>query len=274
MAIRVFISCDMEGISGVVHWDETSSKNGGEYERARRFMTADANAAALGAFDGGAAEVVINDSHGGMRNILVEDLDERVRLISGSAKYLSMMQGIQGNDVAIFIGYHSRAHSRGVMNHTYTGSLLEYRINGQLYGECGMNAALAAHFGIPVIFVSGDTEATAEASALLPGVRTVAVKETVGQLSANLLHPARARAMVRQGVAEAVRAAAAQLPPLLEVVKPVTLELRFARSVQADSAEVLPGAKRIDGNGVSWQGEDYLQCYRAFRSMIALASWA
>jgi len=263
----------MEGISGIVDWKETSSRDGGgAYERARRLMSADANAAALGAFEGGASEVVINDSHGGNRNILVEELDERVRLISGSPKYLSMMEGVPGHDVAMFVGYHSRAHSLGVMNHTYTGSVEEYRINGQLYGEFGMNAAIAGHYGVPVILVTGDQQVAAEAKALVPSVRTVVVKDAVTQLAANLIHPARARGMIRAGAAEAVKAALAGKPQPFVVPGPVRLELRLARSILADAAVVVPGAERVSDVVVAWEGSDYLQCYRAFRAMISMAS--
>lgn len=263
----------MEGISGLIDWKETDSQAGQQYERARHLMALDANAAAIGAFDGGADEVVVNDSHGGMRNILAEDLDERVRLISGSAKPLSMMQGIKDQDVAMFVGYHSRAHSRGVMNHTYTGSLLEYRINGALYGECGMNALLAGHFGVPVILVTGDNEVAAEAAETIPGVRTITVKDAVGQISANLMHPLRARTLIRDAACTAVRLATSNRPAPLAVTGPVLLELRFARSQQADLAAVMPGAHRTGANAVSWEGSDYLECYRAFRAMLALASW-
>lgn len=264
----------MEGISGVTHWDETSRKQGGgDYERARKLMTADADAAALGAYDAGASEVVINDSHGGMRNIIVEELDDRVKLISGSPKFLSMMEGVEGADVAMLVGYHSRAQSLGIMNHTYTGFVSEYRINGATYGECGMNAALAGHFGVPVILLTGDSMAAKEAEDLLPGVRTVAVKDPASQLAAKLIHPQRARAMIREAAATAVREAAAARPKPLEVSRPVLLQLIMARSVQADAASVLPGAKRLSPVTVAWEGRDYLECYRAFRSMVALAQW-
>lgn len=274
VSIKVFISCDMEGISGIVHWDETSRKQGGsDYERARKLMSLDVNAAALGALDAGAEEVVVNDSHGGMRNILVEELDERVRLIAGSPKFLSMMQGVEGADMAMLVGYHSRAHTLGIMNHTYSGFVTDYRINGATYGECGMNAALAGHFGVPVVLVTGDGAAAREADELLPGVRTVAVKDAVSQTAAKLVHPVRARAMIRDAAAAAVRQAKAGRPKPFIIPGPVRLELTMARSVQADGAEVLPGAKRLSPVTVAWEGRDYLDCYRAFRAMIALAQW-
>lgn len=270
--MKVFISSDMEGASGLVHWDETGAKSGGQdYERARRLMTLDTNAAAVGAFEGGASEVLINDSHGSMRNILLEELDERVRLISGSPKSWSMMEGVKGHDVAIFVGYHSRALSLGVMNHTYTGSVLEYRINGQLLGETGMNAGVAGCFGVPVIMVTGDREVTEEASALLGGVVTVAVKEARSQLAACAMHPQRSRALIREAACRAVSGTIAARPAPLVFAPPVRLELGFARSVHADATSVMPGSERLAPNRVGWTGRDYLECYRAFRAMIALA---
>ena len=248
---------------------------GADYERARHLMAADVNAAIMGAFDAGASEVLVTDAHGSSRNIMVEELDVRARLISGSTTPLSMMEGVAGADIAMFVGYHSRAHSRGVMNHTYTGSLLEYRINGRALGEFGMNALLAAHYGVPAVMVTGDSEATAEARSMVPGIVTVTVKEPVGQLAANLIHPVRARELIRAGALAATSAALrGQSQPALGLEGPVDLELRFARSVQADAAAVLPGAERTAANAVSWRGRDYLDCFRAFRAMIALATWS
>ena len=155
--MKVFISVDMEGITGVVNWDHTAYGKD-SYERFRRLMTKEADAAAKGAFDAGATEVIINDSHGGMRNIIIEDLDPRVKLITGSSKPLSMMEGIGPDfDAAMFIGYHSRASTTGVLNHTYTGRVANFWVSGKCLGETGMNALIAGHYGVPVVFVSGDS---------------------------------------------------------------------------------------------------------------------
>jgi D-amino peptidase len=184
---RVYVSVDLEGISGVNGDDQTSAGQP-EYGRARKLMAEDANAAIRGAFDGGATEVVVNDSHGGQRNLLPEDLDPRARLISHSFKRYGMMEGLDDSfDAIIFVGYHAKADSpRGLFAHTGSGVIRDLQINGRSVGEGGMNAALAMWYGVPVVAVSGDDVAVAQVKESVPGVKTVAVKRAINMRAAEL----------------------------------------------------------------------------------------
>ena len=186
--LKVFISADMEGIAGVVNSDQTSS-SGNDYNLARRWMTEEVNAAIRGALEAGATEIVVNDSHGSMRNIIVSELSPAARLITGSPKPLSMMQGIDDSfDAVIFIGYHAHAGTKdGVLDHTYSGSrIASIRVNGMELGETGLNALIAGWYGVPVVLVAGDSTVCSQAQEKLGKELEVApVKEAVGRYSAN-----------------------------------------------------------------------------------------
>jgi D-amino peptidase len=269
--VRIYISCDMEGISGLVHWDETGKEGQSDYERFRRLMTQEVNAAALGAFDGGATGVTVNDSHGGMRNIIIEDLDPRVRLVSGSPKAFGMMQGVDGGfDAAFFVGYHSRACSLGVLNHTYSGYVVAYRVNGVVGGETAMNAFLAGEFDVPVVLVTGDDKVCDEVTELLGPVQTVAVKRAAGRYAADCLHPAEARRMIREAAQRAVAAGVAAVRPL-QATRPVRVELAFHVSAMADAAMLMPGVERVNDTTVALEAPDYAVAFRGARAMISLA---
>ncbi len=296
--MKIYISCDMEGISGVVNWAETGFDGANDYERFRRVMTAEVNAAALGAFEGGATEVVINDSHGSMRNIVIEELDPRVQLVRGSPKLWSMMQGLDGSfDGAFFVGYHSQASSVGVLNHTYTGTVVRYKVNGAPGGETAMNALIAGEYDVPVLLVTGDDQVCAEARALLGPVSTVEVKKAAGRYAAQCLHPAKARELIQAAAERAVRekitaslaawvqggsagvvdtpgvvgmAGVAGVKPL-KAARPTLVELTFQVSAMADGAALMPGVERVDNLTVGYTAPDYLTAYRAVRAMINLA---
>ena len=266
--MRVFISVDMEGISGVVNWDHTEYGKDG-YERFRKLMTKEANAAALGAYDAGADEVIINDSHGRMRNVIIEDLDPRIKLITGSSKPLSMMEGIGPEfDAVFFFFFYSRDSSLGVLNHTYTGQVATYAVDGKVLGELGMTSLVAGFYGVPVVFVSGDSEVTKEAVDLLGNVETVAVKEPHSQFSAMCLHPDKAHELIREKAAKALQNMSQYKP--LKPASPCTVELQFHTSGQADGASIMPGAVRVDAVTVRFTGKDYLEAYRGARTMMSL----
>jgi D-amino peptidase len=209
--MRVYISVDMEGIAGVAHEDQTDPiepRHAGEYNRFRRLMTNEANAAVLGALDAGAAAVLVNDSHWLMRNLLAEELHPAAELLSGGPKRLSMVEGVDGGfDAALFIGYHARAGTRhATIDHTYTSRVYEARLNGQPVGELGLNAAMAGLHGVPVALVSGDQALADEARALLGGdVETVVGKEAVGRFAARSLAPTVACERIRAGAVAALR---------------------------------------------------------------------
>ncbi|MFO8059277.1 MAG: M55 family metallopeptidase [Bacillota bacterium] len=265
--MRVYISVDMEGIAGVANWDETGHR-GEDYGRFRELMTLEANAAATAALESGADTVVVNDSHGGMRNMIIEKLDPRVELISGSPKPMGMMEGLDESfDAVMFVGYHSMAGSPGVLNHTYTGQVLEYRINGQRLGEIGMNAALAGHYGVPVVFLSGDDCAVIEVEDLIPGVHTACVKQYVGRYAARSVHPERAREMIRSSVKGALAGSA---PEPFRVQTPVILTLKFVDTALADGSYLLPGAERVDPLTVQYTAPDYPMAVRAARALMSL----
>ncbi|HEX6322901.1 MAG TPA: M55 family metallopeptidase [Vicinamibacterales bacterium] len=204
---RVYISVDMEGISGVSGSDQTSA-GGSEYGRARKLMAADANAAIAGAFAGGATAVVVNDSHGGQRNLLPEDLDSRASLISHSFKRHGMMEGLDDSfDAVIFVGYHAKAQApRGLFAHTGSGVVRDLRVNGVSVGEGGMNALLADWYGVPVVLVTGDDVAVQEVGERVAGIRGVAVKRAINVSAVELKPLSEARRAIEEAAREAVAA--------------------------------------------------------------------
>lgn len=266
--MKVLISVDMEGITGVVslsHTDHTTA----EYQRFRKLMTADANAAVEGALAGGATDIVVNDAHGNMDNILIEELNPAARLISGSPKPYSMMQGIGPDvDAVFFVGYHARAGSApAIHDHTWSSSTIYHAtLNGQPMGEIRLNASLAGHFGAPVVLVTGDQMATAEAREALGDIETVTVKVAAGRTVADCLPPAKTAPIIRQA---AQKALGRKYAPLV-VQPPVTLGIEYMRSLQAERAELMPGVKRINARTIEWTGEDMAATYRALRALVYL----
>jgi D-amino peptidase len=270
--LKVFISVDMEGIWGIVHGEQTSSGTA-EYAAARKWMAADVNAAVAGAFEAGASEVVVNDSHGSMRNIDPGDLDPRAVLITGSPKPLSMMQGIDASFAAcLLIGYHAKAGTQdAILDHTISGSVVRaVRVNGAELPELGLNAAIAGYYGVPVVLVSGDTAVCRQANEVLgKDVVTVAVKEAYGRLAAKLVPMAEARLKITAGVKEALGKLAGAKP--YKLAAPYKFELEYHVSAQADMGAMIPGTKRLDARTLAFTADDYIQGFRTLRAMIAIA---
>ncbi len=263
--MNVLISVDMEGIAGVTTPEHTSS-NHKEYERFRKLMTAEANAAIEGALAGGADQVIVNDSHGQMTNILAEELNPAAMLISGSPKPFGMMQGIGSDiDAVFFIGYHAASGTgAAVLEHTYTRRFIGVQLNGQAVGETGFNAALAGAYGVSVVLVTGDKAVTEEARALLGNIETVAVKVGITRTATRSLHPEVARKQIQKA---AERALNLNVAPFV-VPTPVKLRVIFERATHADVAELVPGTQRIDGRTVEWTGDDMPIAYKALKAIM------
>ncbi len=272
--MKLLIACDMEGISGVVNWDQVDPGNP-EHKRFCKIMTADVNAAIQGAASGGATEILVADGHWNSTNILLEELDPRASLNSGSPTPLSMVQGIDsGVDAAIFIGYHARVGSlHAVLDHTWSSiRVTNVWLNGRLVGEFGLNGAVCGHFGVPVLMVSGDQTVCAEAKEWVPGVETAVVKKASGRYAAECLPLSTSQELIRETATRSVnRFLAGDSPTPLRVKTPVKVEIEMASTQMADMAVVLPGAQRVDGRKLAYEAEDMVKAYLAFRGMVALA---
>ena len=241
--MRVFISCDIEGVGCVVR-PENSSILGRDYGLARRLMTGEVNAAIQGAFEAGAETVVAADSHNVGLNLLPEELDERAEIIMGSPRPLAMMEGVdQGFDAAFLVGYHAKpGTANGVIAHNFHSRIRDCRLNGRSVGEVGLSTALAGLFGVPVVLVTGDEAAAEEARELRPGIETVAVKKGLGAYAARCLHPAVARRKIREGAKAALGKAGLIRPWVPE--EPTVLELDLTTAASADQLEGIPGLIR------------------------------
>ncbi|TYP53309.1 M55 family metallopeptidase [Thermosediminibacter litoriperuensis] len=269
--MKIYISADMEGISGVVSLAHVEPGSG-EYERFRRLMTREVNAVVEAAFEFGASEVVVNDSHNNMDNILVEELHPRTSLISGSPKPLSMMQGIDGSfDAVFFIGYHARAgSSEAIMDHTYTGRVMCAKINGKSMSEAGLNGRLAGYYGVPVVLVTGDQNAVKCAREELDDPVGVVVKEAVTRYSARVYPFDVVKERIREGVRQALEDVSRFRPTVEEGI--VELEVTFNQSILADMALLIPGMTKKDARTVVYTAADYLEAYKAFRAALAINS--
>lgn len=271
--MKILIADDMEGISGVVDWTHVDNRNP-EYNRFRKIMTAEINAAVAGAFDGGADEVVVSDGHGGGKNIMIEDFDPRARLNSGSPSEFQMISGIDKNvDGLIYIGYHARYGTPlGVLAHTWSLGVVNLWLNDRLVGEIGLNASVAGHFGVPLLLISSDQAGCNEAREIVPAVATVAVKQGTGTFAAECLPPEVSHELIREAADKAVRGLAkGSAPKPVETSLPVTVKVELNNAMQADKAFQAPGAVRVDGRTVALTVADMREAYRAFRTLVGLA---
>jgi len=268
--LKVFISVDMEGITGVVQPAQLGP-TGFEYGKAREWMTAEVNAAIDGARAAGATEFVVADSHGNAQNVLIDQLPPDVRVVRGFPRPLSMMQGIDDTfGAALFIGYHGSEFGQdAVRGHTFSSArLLGVKLHGTEVSEGMFNAAIAGHFGVPVVFVSGDRVAVSQLQHVVPAAEGVIVKEGLGYHSAITLTPARAQSLIRETVARAVRKRAA-IPPY-RVQTPVDLEVGFKLTLDAERVSYIPGITRIDAHRVRTTLPDMLQVVKLTQVMSSL----
>ena len=259
---KIFISVDMEGISGVVQPAQLGP-TGFEYSRARDWMTGEAKAAIEGARAGGATSFVVADSHGNAQNLLIDQLPDDVRVVRGFPRPLSMMQGIDETfAAAIFIGYHaSEMTVDAVRGHTFSSAkLLGVNLNGVEMSEGMFNAAIAGHFGVPVVFVSGDRKAVEQLQKVVPTVGSAIVKEPLGYHSAITVTPAKGQAMIREGVRAALVKRMALTP--YKVQTPITLEVGFKLTIDAERASFIPGLTRSGAHTVKGTFPDMIQVVR------------
>ena len=267
--MRIYISADMEGVTGVTHSQDVIPGRS-QYERFRGLLTADVNAAIEGAAQTGAAEFLVNEAHDGMRNILLEDLDPRAEVIVGQRKPLSMMQGFEGADLVFFVGYHARAGTDGVLSHTFQSPTVVTGVwlNGEPCSEARMNATLAGLESIPVGLVTGDDLACAEAEGLYAGVQTARVKIAIDRYTARCLSPQAAHERIREA---ALRAGGKEnLGPYVPE-PPYTFTIEFATASSAASVLFFPGLERVDDRSVSWTHEDYETAFKMFIGVMRLS---
>jgi D-amino peptidase len=267
--MRVYMSVDVEGVAGVVDWDQVRGDSAA-YHAMCRLTTLETNEAIEGALAGGATSVIVNDSHGAMRNLLPELLHPAAELIQGRHKPMFMVEGLDGTCDALFlIGYHGRAGSaRGVLNHTF--SPYETRMNGTICSEATLNAAVAGHYGVPVALVTGDDMTAAEAHADFgPEVVTVTTKQGINRVAARMIHPQAAREAIRRG-AEAAMRRAKSLTPFV-VTPPVTMETQWATSLHADMVEMLPTTERTGDRSVRWVSPDVPSAYTTYIAAYLIA---
>jgi len=266
--VKVFISSDMEGTAGVVDWEQCLG-DGPAAQAGRRLLLAEVNAAIDGAVAGGATEIVINDSHSTMRNLPPGDLSAGASYISGSHKPLYMMQGLDASfDAILFVSYHGSVGAPAGLSHTYNPrAVMEARLNGVVTGEAGINALVAAHYGVPVVLITGDRCACDEAAALIPGIHVAVVKEAVSRVAAHSLHPDRACALIGDMARQAVAGVAtAHAPPLGSAV----LEVSVRTADIAEAATWVRGVERAGPRELRFTGEDPLAVYRSFCAAIML----
>ncbi len=262
----------MEGIAGVVHLQQVM-RGMPEYPMSCKLMTAETNAAVAGARRAGATRFVVNDSHGDMRNFVLDELDDGVELISGADKPYSMGAGLDPTfEVAFFVGYHaSVGRERAIMDHTYGGrTVYALRINGREQSEATLNAALAGTYGVRTALITGDRATIGEATAALPGIEGVVVKEAIGRQAARSLHPVEACRRIEAGAYRAYAERAGR--PLSQPKGPFTLEIDWMNAGMADLCVELPEVLRAGGRTVRYQTSDFQTCYRMLLALLVMAT--
>jgi D-amino peptidase len=265
------ISADMEGATGVTYTQDVVPGTE-QWQRFRRLFTGDVNATVQGLFAGGATDVLVNEAHSSQRNLLLEDLDERARMLTGRHKPLSMMQGIDsGVDGVVFLGYHTGAGVDGVLAHTYLeNSITGVWLDGVHASEGRLNAAMAAEHGVPVVLVTGDDLTCADADDYAPGAGKVAVKECVSRYSAICTPPTRTAAEIT-AAAEAAMAKAGRVDG---GVTPHRIEVEFDATHLAHATAVIPTVELVGTRRVGFDAVSMTAAMMAFKVVTAIAAGA
>ncbi|MFD8824338.1 M55 family metallopeptidase [Streptomyces sp. NPDC059605] len=271
--MKILISADMEGATGVT-WPADVLPGSPQWERCRAMFTSDVNAAALGFYDGGADEVLVNEAHWSMRNLLLERLDDRVEMLTGRHKSLSMVEGVQHGDIdaIAFIGYHTGAGAEGVLAHTYlANSITGVWLDGTRASEGLLNAHVVAEYGVPVVLVTGDNLTCVDAEGYAPRARKVAVKDYVSRYAAVCRTPARTAADIRAAAKEAAALAVRHTPV---EGGPHTIELEFDAEHLAGAATVVPGVVPSGERRVAYTSATMYEAIRTFKAVTTIVSSA
>jgi D-amino peptidase len=266
--VRALISADVEGMTGVT-CPADCTPGTPEFARFQPIFTAEVNAVGRGLLDGGVDEVLVTEAHGSMRNLLLEQLDPRIRMITGMHKTYSMMEGIQSRpDIVAFVGYHAAAGEPGVLSHTMIGPLLVHaELNGVLMSEGYVNAALAAEFGGRVSLVSGDDLTCVDAANYAPNAELVTVKQAVDRYTANCLHPEVTQKLLYEAGTRAVNAG-----PTTTATPPFICEMEFAVSSAAAACSLVPTVTRVDHRTVRMEFELASELYRCIKTVLRAAT--
>lgn len=267
--MKILISVDIEGVAGVFSLEQTRAGNA-EYERARRLMTEEANAAIRGAFAAGATEVLVNDSHGHFRNLLPDLLDPRAKAVQGKPRYLGMMSGLeQGCKAVLMIGYHSRAQGRGILAHTINSfAFAKVQVNGQVLGEAGLYGALAGELGVPVVMGSGDNVFIEENTPHFPDALWAQTKIAYGHSSGVSLSPEESRALIEDC---ARRALQRNEPKPFVIAAPMLCQLTTQGPAVADMFCTLPFLRRVDGVNLEFDSPTLQDLIRILNSLAAMS---
>jgi len=272
--MRVYISADMEGATGVTNSDDVWLGRP-EFARFRKLLTGDVNAAVEGAVDAGATEVVINEAHGPARNILIEELNPHAEMITGYFKPLGMMEGINERfDAALFVAFHAKAGTdAAIMDHTLRGKeIVGLKINGTSAGEIALCSAVAGSFNVPVALVTGDDKATAEATSLLGNVETVTVKQALNRFVAKCAPPEVTSRKIRAATKTAL-GRVKELKPY-KIDSPVQFEVEFNSTAVTAMATLIPEVRREGSRSVSISADNFIDAYKRLRAAIIVGSTA
>jgi len=264
--MKVWMSLDMEGVAGIVDWDQCRPGSP-SYALGCQLLQAEVNAAIEGAIAGGATEIVLNDSHSSMANLDPRLIAGNAQYISGRHKPMYMMQGLDETfDAIFFIGYHGSISGKpSTMSHTYNPEVFSgAKLNGTYVGESGINALVADHFGVPIAFLSGDAVTWEETAAFASGGVNVVTKVSISRASAKNLHPNESCRQIRRGAELAMNRVAEGAVDLPAIAKPAELELEMLTGDMADVATWARGVERVGDRAVRIVGENLLAVFTSF----------
>jgi D-amino peptidase len=268
--MKIFISADMEGITGISHDDQTFGTTA-EYMQGRKWMTSDVNAAIEGALKAGATDIVVKDAHGNARNILLDELKKEAALIAGWDVMESMVQGIDDTyDALALIGYHSMVGTEnGMISHTMTGCIKQLSINNRPIGESELSALTAGHYGVPLVFVAGDQTVVSELTGFVGEIPHVITKHGMGRDTGRLAHPE----LTRKAITEEVHKALSDLSKFkpFQVELPLTMSVKLSKPSMADLVSLVPDVHKNGIDEVIYKAQDVLDMLKMFRVVLGLA---